>query len=480
MHNATRAPASYKTAVMLVASFLLLLAAPPVDAADDLEWTELTVSPAPEPQPALRYQLLPRRTELRHGDAAPIYFRATLLLASNPDWQGRARLVADWQRLPLDELPVDDVRRMVEGIDLWMVDRAAMHDRATWESGYERDGVSTLLPELSQMRSLGRMVALRSRLHILDGDHAAAIDSLRTGFAMAYHTAEEPVLISRLVGISVAASMIEAARDLIASPGSPNLYWALAELEHRPFDNAGAIRVERDVIYATVAALRDVPDVPMTTQQAERLWETVRHEGRYMFDGTWPPPGLDLLAAMSDYEPGKEALIEAGLDREAVEAMPVRQVLIKHWLAEYEHWADELTKWSLLPYEESWQGGQRFEDLLHQHMRSRAFAPLLQTLAGFEAARGTEQRLRRRLALLRCLEAIRMHAAAHEGQLPASLDDISIAPVPHDPATGLPFDYTLEDDGRTFRLLPQEPDDQRMRVRVKEDRLRVRLADETQ
>ena len=55
----------------------------------------------------------------------------------------------------------------------------------------------------------------------------------------------------------------------------------------------------------------------------------------------------------------------------------------------------------------------------------------------------------RQIALLRHVEALRLHAARHDGKLPARLCDISV-PLPEDPFTGKPFDYTVE--GTTAHL----------------------------
>jgi hypothetical protein len=62
----------------------------------------------------------------------------------------------------------------------------------------------------------------------------------------------------------------------------------------------------------------------------------------------------------------------------------------------------------------------------------------------------------RQVATLRVIEAIRMYAATHDGQLPNTLSDITEVPVPDDPVTGLPFEYKLENSkarlsGPTFR-----------------------------
>jgi hypothetical protein len=53
-------------------------------------------------------------------------------------------------------------------------------------------------------------------------------------------------------------------------------------------------------------------------------------------------------------------------------------------------------------------------------------------------------RLQRRIDALRIVEALRLHAALHEGKLPEKLSDITDVPIPPDPASGKPFDYKLE------------------------------------
>ena len=59
-------------------------------------------------------------------------------------------------------------------------------------------------------------------------------------------------------------------------------------------------------------------------------------------------------------------------------------------------------------------------------------------------------RMDRALAAMRCIEALRLYAAAHDGELPATLDDIKEVPIPLNPVTGKPFGYHLE--GKTAVL----------------------------
>ncbi len=52
------------------------------DGDHDIDVIRMTVTPAAEPVPALRYRLLTREVELKAGNAVPYYYRAMLELPS--------------------------------------------------------------------------------------------------------------------------------------------------------------------------------------------------------------------------------------------------------------------------------------------------------------------------------------------------------------------------------------------------------------
>src|SRR5262249_12905649 len=64
--------------------------------------------------------------------------------------------------------------------------------------------------------------------------------------------------------------------------------------------------------------------------------------------------------------------------------------------------------------------------------------------------RQAQARLEQRLALLRCVEALRLYAAEHGGRLPERLADVKL-PLPADPISGKPFVYKLEGGTATVR-----------------------------
>jgi hypothetical protein len=67
--------------------------------------------------------------------------------------------------------------------------------------------------------------------------------------------------------------------------------------------------------------------------------------------------------------------------------------------------------------------------------------------------------LRRRVAALRIIEAVRDYLAAHDGKLPASLANITTVPLPMDPLTDEPFEWKVDGNSATLKalFLPSEP-----------------------
>jgi len=66
------------------------------------------------------------------------------------------------------------------------------------------------------------------------------------------------------------------------------------------------------------------------------------------------------------------------------------------------------------------------------------------TVASYRQPFVLEQQLRRFVAILSCMESIRLHAALNQQRLPGSLSEIQEVRVPGDPLTGRPFDYAIE------------------------------------
>ena len=435
----------------------------------------LTVDPAPEPSPALKYSLLPYYLQQKPGNGVPYYYRALLMYR-----QGNATArdsIAGWSDTPAAQLPAEQVRRALDQFTgvIESLRTAAYREQCDWQWRLrDLDGlqqIAFLLPELNDARSVGRLLALKARLEIAEGHYDQAIETLTIGYKLARDVAEPSTLVNCLVGIAIGDVMNRVLIELIDAPGSPNLYWALAELPRPLIDTRQALRQEMMLPLQMFPVLRD----PETAQHSPDQWrdlmiQCVRQTMDYTDLGLQAgglgkdrfseAAALGLIAV--GYPRAKSELEAAGYSRQQIEKMPVGQVVAIYQARAYAHAYAEIFKWTFLPFDEAWQRQQQAERKLQDEgyfdrfpNLSREIIPVVSVLLpDLGAARRAEVRLSARLAMLKALEAIRMHAAAHEGQLPNSLDQIVTVPVPNNPLTGEPFVYRREGE-MAFLEIPE-------------------------
>jgi hypothetical protein len=451
---------------------LLVLASPaPAGPADPVR---LTLRPARPPAHFLQYPLLPDLGEQTAGNAATHYNEATAklkaLLAKELLGTDLSGLVSGWLELPADELPLDQVRDLLKALEpvLSETEAGARCGHCDWGhvERLRKDGFNALLPELQQARDLNGLLCLRVRLAVAEGDLPRAVRDLQTGLAQARHVATSPVLISGLVGVAQATRLCARIDELLQHPGTPNLYWSLADLPHRFIDMRDGFQGERMAIRSTFpglpAVLADRNAGPMSAAQLEKLAKlleglelTPRDRELYTFLGLdltknrqvarALSPWLYGAAVMSTHEAAKAALVAAGRPREKVEAMPHLQVAVLHGLLEYDRGLDQMIAWHGLPYPESLpRMRETFRTGRVLLSDDSALALGQNLLPAVYKVVLAEARVERKLAALRVVEALRLYAADHGGKLPAALADIKDVPVPDDPVTGKPFAYRLE------------------------------------
>jgi hypothetical protein len=158
----------------------------------------------------------------------------------------------------------------------------------------------------------------------------------------------------------------------------------------------------------------------------------------------------------------KEALVAAGWPRVRVERMPHVQVALLHSMQQYDRFYDESLKWQTYPYAEAKKGMDQADRLLRE-ARAKALSPASDVpalplatlfLPAVHKVFGAQARIDRRIAALRCVEAVRLYAASHDGKLPATLGAIKEVPVPADPYLGKPFVYRLGEGSATLEGPP--------------------------
>jgi hypothetical protein len=200
---------------------------------------KLAICPAKVPAEAGKYSLLPKEEELTDADAVPLYRQA----AKAPPEDTEVDRIRQWRKLPAEQLPQKQAEQMLQKHmkSLRLIARAARCKQCNWPEW--KPGMQ---PEpLSGYRQLAFVVVLWARLEISRGAHDGALLAMQTGFGMARHIGQGPTIVEGLVGMAMAVVMREEVAEFARSEGSPNLYWALANLPEPFVDVEKAIELEK-------------------------------------------------------------------------------------------------------------------------------------------------------------------------------------------------------------------------------------------
>jgi hypothetical protein len=408
----------------------------------------LSVPPAPAPKPALRYLLLPDLQEMNPGNPIQNYLKCFMeqqkFFFDKEAFDRRQKLLT----MPLKELPAQNLQGYGSGA-LKQADWAARLDNPDWQIllKLKTDGVNLLLPDLQELRPLANALKVRFRAEVALRRFDDALRTAKTMFAMSRHLGEHPTLIGDLVGIAVAFVAIGPLEEMLEQPGCPNLYWALTNLPSPLVRLDKGTDGERAIV---VAEFHDLDDsAPMSADQLKRFIaraeQVLRESGKPVTVRGW----LDARTKDSEMvATARRRLVEYGLPEERLLLFPADQVILLDEKREYEVRRDDVMKNMVLP---TWQ-----VEALAARTKPAAAASLFGDVfvPAVYGVRLKQVRLDQRIALLRHVEALRLHAADHNGTLPATLSDVAV-PLPDDPFTGKPFRYELS--GTTAHLRGSAP-----------------------
>jgi hypothetical protein len=304
-----------------------------------------------------------------------------------------------------------------------------------------------MLPEAQEMRQFARILGAQARIAMALGDLDEALAIMRVQLAMTRHVSNAPTFVNGLIGIAVFERGLDHLREFVQLKGAPNLYWALSTLPQPLVDFRDGMEVERRFLNLTLQEKADVDANGLSADQwQQRLSEVVAEVQKLLAQPDQAPAAVDLDEAVPRLAPlARQALVAAGRSQESVDAMADAQVVLAEWLERYyRHSDDSFCAWHL-----DYAAAMKRYDEIGARARAdwdqkRDLLPLEQVTPGYRASRRALARLERSLAALRVVEALRLHAAAHDGRLPAALADVEEVPIPLDPITGQAFDYRLE------------------------------------
>jgi hypothetical protein len=440
-----------------------------------LQAWKLTLTPAAEPRPALKYSLHTRYWDRTPGNATPSYYRVLLMQESLADSvvQDYAEHSERWLANNLDDATKDEMR-------IWLKSYVTVLQElrvATFRERIDLDlrlrdlrGLQTiqfLLPDAQATRQVARMLQVKARLEIEEGRLDEAIETLQMGYRLAEFAAKTPTLINDLVGVAIGSIMTSELTRLVAHPDAPNMYWAIASLPRPLIDLREALEWESGVPQQIFPFLQDAETAQYSPGEWRRLvMDAYMQLHELTGDYAGKPGRLGEVAAtaliMKIYPIAKQRLIADGTPRDEVEAMPVGRVVAIHTAKTHRYVYDEMFKWTFLSYEKA---HDKWPETMARLRDNHYFGPegankdLLPIanilLPAIQHAWYAPIRLERQLAALRVVEAIRMHATTNGGQLPKSLDDIKVIVVPNDPLYGKPFDYKVDGDTAVIETPPR-------------------------
>lgn len=428
----------------------------------------LAVTPAAAPVPAFKYRLYPSTMDRKEGNAVPIYSRF-----AHERSDARTKQLQDeprkWNKLPLEKLPLDEVKKFLDSYkyNFRQLELGARRRTADWNYTLDAgDPIGLLLPDMQDMRRHAPMLVLKARVEIAERRYADALHTLETGFSFSQQTCEAPFLISDLVGVACATLFADCLLELIERPDAPNVYWALAVVPQPLIDLRKGYEFEQRMLELQFPDLAEL-DRPRSAEEWDaafsRIVTTVRKElerlAKIEENGKPPKPGkapTDAAGKSPDLPAARKYLAEvAGMSAARIDAMPPAEVLLLYMVNLYHELRDDMFKSTYLPFPQSRSLVREADARLKSAPDTEAGRLAQMFLPAIPKVLLAQVRLERKLAALRAIEALRMHAAAHGGKLPDKLDEVTIVPVPLDPGTGKPFEY--QRDGQTAILISRIP-----------------------
>lgn len=423
--------------------------------ADEPKPIELSIQARAIEAPILKYRLLPSEAEIKPGNAVPILLR---LPWDQWAWMNEVfPTLQTWVDRPLDAVEWAKSDGVLPDRFYAEMKRAAFRREASWE--YPIHELSSpymvLLPDVQDFRGwLGRGLSARIRYHLSRGEFAEAREGILVGLANSRHIAQTPFYVIQSAANSIQHFMLKRVEELISQPNSPNLYWALTTLPDSLLEMELAANFESGIFALTFPAVNDF-DRPRDSAEWSKMAEqmvkfleemdelprqekTESAEAAKIYVAKVVPQARIDLSALS------------GISSEKFAEMSDDETFVRWYtslrIAHDEHLAAVM----MLPPTDVWPELKKLQRET-QSLKEKTGASVSSQTA--LVTYFSSWRLKRKIQMLRIVEAVRDYAANHNGKLPESLNEIKEVTIPVDPITNLAFGWKVE--GRVATLSAQ-------------------------
>lgn len=437
---------------------------------------ELEISPSRVATPILKYELTPPFVQRKPGNAAAAFEAATLVLPKpledREEQFRKEMLMNEWKDMRPKSLQLDRIQRELKPFNkaIQQTHEAAFLKAYDWVEPKPQTIKLLNSQKYSMLRKLMDPLSLQVKVDLGAGRFDECMKSIQAIYQLGEHLSSGPNLMTVLVGIAMTAIGHNSSVDWISMPNSPNLYWAFATRKRPLLDPRPMLVGEAEITADMFKIFRKCDRDPMTEEEiktlqkkgkgmqemldwSERFSNALFNETKF---NSASHDFIDLLiGSIREVTFAQQELIARGRNAELVYRMnPTQVVYLSTWLRMEELRQKSETYW-LLPLPEAVQAFHRMEEE-HQkwsrtHPWDRTFLKIGMLMSpAWAKVHSAQVRIERQFDMLQTIEAIRLHAA-ETGSWPEKLTDIKHVPVPNDPATGKPYEFTRK--GNKIELL---------------------------
>jgi hypothetical protein len=155
-------------------------------------------------------------------NAAPLYRQAFAALDADAALKSDESPLTKATTIDVANPAVTDLlARHAATLDL--IRRAADRDTCRFQRDWTRPSIDMLLPELQSLRAVARLLALKTRREVADGNATDALHDVARIQRIGRHSASEPLLISSLVGLAIDALALETFAQVLPTLGKSDL-----------------------------------------------------------------------------------------------------------------------------------------------------------------------------------------------------------------------------------------------------------------